>query len=533
LFPDIDASGTTLAYWRGRSVLVRPLSPADASRERVLGQSRDEVQGVVFSPNGDRLAALDRSGEIRIWPTAGGVADPLRILHGPKYQAGAFTLFDAQGRLLTQQGLNNAVLLWDLDGPPDPEPAVVGRPGPGIDILGAFDPGGHWLATSNAVDSVELWPLRTLRVRVIRGVSSTIWSMAFTSDGRWLATCGITQPARLWPLAAAGGVAHELAPAEPCIALAAHPTRDEILMGSTNSEVLLYPVNGGPPRRLGGWGGAAMATPVSFDPTGRLALAGPYSAGRGLRDPKDRVIRVWDLESGQERVYSVASLTDADWDGSFNPGFGADGRLYGNFGKGGEILCLTLPAEPGGEVKSETVVVAGAAAKTTLSPDGRRLLVLASESPDTYLFRSEQLLLFDLVGHTSRSITTHGDRLAVAAFDRSGSVIVTGDTEGVVRVGPVSGEEPHLLLGHVGMITSLAVSPDGRWIASASEDAIRLWPMPDLSKPPLHTLPHDELLAKLDAVTNLRAARDPTSPTGWKLEVGPFPGWDNVPEWQP
>jgi WD40 repeat protein len=532
LFPDIDASGTTLAYWRGRSVLVRPLSPADASRERVLGQSRDDVQSVAFSPTGDRVAALDRTGEIRIWPTAGGVADPLRILRGPKYQAGAFTLFDAQGRLLTQRGLNNAVLLWDLDGPPDPEPAVVGRPGPGIDILGAFDPGGHWLATSNAVDSVELWPLRTLRVRVIRGVSSTIWSMAFTSDGRWLATCGITQPARLWPLAAVSGVAHELAPPEPCIALAAHPTRGELLVGSTDSEVLLYPVSGGPPRRLGGWGGAAMATPVGFDPTGRLALAGPYSAGRGLRDPKDRVLRVWDLESGQERVYSVASLTDADWDGSFWTGFGADGRLYGNLAKGGDIVRLTLPMEPGGEIASETVVAAGSS-HSFLSPDGRLLLVLASETKGIQNMRFERLLLFDLVRHTSRSITTHGDRLFTAAFDRSGSLIVTGDTEGVVRVGPTSGGEPHLLLGHEGMITSLAVSPDGRWIASATEESVRLWPMPDLSKPPLHTLPHADFLAKLDTLTNLRAVRDPSSSTGWKLEVGPFPGWATVPEWNP
>ena len=57
--------------------------------------------------------------------------------------------------------------------------------------------------------------------------------------------------------------------------------------------------------------------------------------------------------------------------------------------------------------------------------------------------------------------------------------------------------------------------------------------MPDLTKPPLHTLPHDELLAKLKSLTNLRAVRDPASDTGWKIEIGPFPGWDTVPEWNP
>ena len=66
---------------------------------------------------------------------------------------------------------------------------------------------------------------------------------------------------------------------------------------------------------------------------------------------------------------------------------------------------------------------------------------------------------------------------------------------------------------------------------SATEESIRLWPMPDMTKPPLHTLTHDELMAKLDTLTNLRVVPDPTSATGWKVDVGPFPGWKEVPTW--
>jgi WD40 repeat protein len=101
----------------------------------------------------------------------------------------------------------------------------------------------------------------------------------------------------------------------------------------------------------------------------------------------------------------------------------------------------------------------------------------------------------------------------------------------LVRVGPASGETPHVLAGHTTRVSSVAVSPDGKWIASAAGAEIRLWPMPDLSKPPLHTLPHDELMARLSSLTSLQVVDDPAAATGYKLEIGPFPGWKDLPTW--
>jgi hypothetical protein len=83
-----------------------------------------------------------------------------------------------------------------------------------------------------------------------------------------------------------------------------------------------------------------------------------------------------------------------------------------------------------------------------------------------------------------------------------------------------------------GSVDHISISSDVLWVATTGEDnTLRLWPMPDLSKPPLHTLPHDELLVKLRSLTNLRAVRDPSSDTGWKVEVDPFPGWKDIPTW--
>lgn len=143
-----------------------------------------------------------------------------------------------------------------------------------------------------------------------------------------------------------------------------------------------------------------------------------------------------------------------------------------------------------------------------LTPDGREILLSAGG----------RLWIQDLETHATRDVIRNGGEGCSASFDSTGERVVSRDVQGVVRVGWARGGEPH--------------PPDGQWIATPFEDgSIRLWPMPDLSKPPLQTLPHGELIAKLKSLTNLRAVRDPEAPTGWTIEVGPFPGWEVVPTW--
>jgi hypothetical protein len=72
----------------------------------------------------------------------------------------------------------------------------------------------------------------------------------------------------------------------------------------------------------------------------------------------------------------------------------------------------------------------------------------------------------------------------------SGDLIATGDSSGTVRVGRRDGSEPHL-----------------------------------------HTLPREALLAKLDSLTNVRVVAEVSSPSGYKVDLAPFPGGKRVPEW--
>jgi WD40 repeat protein len=164
-----------------------------------------------------------------------------------------------------------------------------------------------------------------------------------------------------------------------------------------------------------------------------------------------------------------------------------------------------------------------------VSQDGRFALrvQLLDEDEETF-----QLIWFDFEEGVSKVLSSYGSDFCIPALDPSGSLAICAGIDGVIKAGPVTGEEPHLFFAHEGAVRSVVVSPDGRWIASAGFDGkIRLWPIPDTNEPPLHTLPYEELLIRLRTVTNVRVVEDEASSTGYRVGHAPFPGWETVPEW--
>ena len=256
---------------------------------------------------------------------------------------------------------------------------------------------------------------------------------------------------------------------------------------------------------------------MAFDHDGRLAAAAPW------RGPKEeKVIRVWDLETDACRVLGPLESAGDGYEGNFGGLFFLpDGRLLASGADGLHIWDLENGSAKQLESRKFRYGV--------LSSVGPHMLNTFSQD-----LSSEQgwLLWTDVGSGQSRTLDSHGKKVITTAFDPTGKIAVSGDFDGVVRVGTVNGERPHLLYGHQGYINDLAVSPVGRRIASAAHDGtIRIWPMPDMKETPFHTLPYEEILERLRSVTNVRVVEDKESSTGYSIDYAPFPGWETVPKW--
>ncbi len=546
-------SGEWLGVVEGNEVSVVGVGRDGLTQKRLLGRHEGKLLSFCDAdPFGRFLVTVSRSGQIKLWDAVGDraptTADDMRglfysnvsgdgshffavdslprekVAEGwiwsiedlelhlrrriQRIEQKRWPAFDPVGLRFAMAGPVPATRVWSLGAPAAAEPTLLRR-GKGTGAgYPEFSPDGQWVATGGDA----FWPLARREPAVIPlDLNRFIGELQIGPEGRYVATAADAKVS-LFPLEGpvppAGHTVFEVDGTLRLFDLAITTGGELFAVTGSFGQVWIGRDDGKGAQLLD-----VKGTFIDFSPDGQtLAIV-------NFESPQTQVI-IWDV--AHARQVALLQLDDAEI--RWNPVFRGDGRLLTGTSKG----VVAWDVETGDHEVIAELDVAG----FNVNEDGRRLLVAELGEEGIFGDSTSSPLFYDLDSGVITRLETHGTHFRSGALDRKGAVVATGGRDGIIRVGHVTGEEPHLLFGHDGAVGLLAFDPLGRWIISGgSEHTVRIWPMPDLSKPPLHTLPRDELIAKLKTLTNVRLVRDPDSSTGWKLTHKPFQGWDTVPTW--
>jgi WD40 repeat protein len=525
-----EPHGRGWLYTKGAITHFVPL-PVDLGADRIFSRHAANV-GFSGSLGPDLLALHEETGDNRLlrFPEDG---PPVTTVVPKPGSAPAGVFPESSTRWVRGVPSEDAKLrLWDTKVLPGARPLELRREGSWYMAVPAFDPSGRIaVATTHNVSRLSFWPLPACWPSVVDGYDMIWRPLAFSPDGKWLATSWADGRLRLWPLPGTGSTGVKIlgAPSVLWASVAFDPGGRYLFAVGLADNAWIVPLDGSPGRKLDEYSKDTFLRGATVSPTGRR-VATAFCCGKG---PK--TLRVWDVETGAVRLFDLpvpsppagsAPRAPTGYEGGIrNLAFADDSTLY-TAGHGG-IRRWNLATGAHTLVRDDGP---GALCGMAMSEDGR--VVFTKKARFGGWQECSPLERFDVITGVSTQLTQFGDCPSGPPTQMAGSVLAIGSSDGIVRVARDSDREAHLLLGHVGVSGFAAISPDQRWVASTGDDnTLRLWPMPDLDKPPLQALPRDVLVAKLKSLTNLRAVRDPKSATGWSIELGPFPGWKNLPTW--
>lgn len=415
-----------------------------------LEAHQDEITGVTYSPDDTLIATSSNDDSVRVWEAETGKIRFVLTGHTDRVLDVAFS---PDGLLLASAGRDEVAILWDsttgeqiaaLEGHRDRVHAV------------AFSPDGKLLATASRDQSIILWDLETRKMlRSLEGHTDAVNTLAFSPDGRQLATGAADNQVIVWDVSF-GGINRELSQHTRSIqSVAFSPDGSTLLTGSDDQTVRWWSLDHEDPLHV--FTGIEFVRAVAFSPTNQ----GFISVSR------DADLVVWDLVRSNIRydfadhtapVYGVAYSPDGQFmasasdDGLVNVYSTADGRLQ-----------MTLEGH------------ADYVNAVTFSHDGQSIA-----SAD----ESGVIMLWETSTGKSRVLGQHDVAVHALAFSPEDTQLLSGAgifTKGEMRLWDVtSGDVLNEFEALNGTVWDVAISPDGAWAASASEDnTVRLWSLKD------------------------------------------------------
>jgi WD40 repeat protein/serine/threonine protein kinase len=317
---------------------------------------------------------------------------------------------------------------------------------------------GRFLATASADKTVKVWDAATGE-QVLSLLADTRWaeSVAFSPDGKRLATAGYDHTLKVWEFPSG----RELLSLKGHSGVAFSPDGKLLVACAGNNqllgrpgEVVIWDANTGR-QLLTLKGHSGMLYCVAMSPTGRHLASGSA----------DETVKVWEIEEGGSKGREILTLR-GHAAGVRNVAFSPDGRRLASAGADQTVKLWDMPNKDA--TRSPTPVVlkghTNMVDSVAFSPDGSRLASVGGDGIKVWSVATGQEL-FSLKGQGSVAYSPDGRWIASASSDNSVKLWSTA-----------ADQEARILRGHGNAIWSVAFAPQGdRLVSTGWDTVVKVW----------------------------------------------------------